>query len=107
MININNEVWNIMEVPPGHPMLQRSDGSYSEGVCDDKRKTIFINGQLNNRMFKKVLCHELTHAAIFSYNVDLSIEEEEVLADIIATYGEEIISITNSLFERLRKERYY
>jgi len=36
---------------------------------------------------KKVLCHELTHAAMFSYGIELSIEQEELLADLIATYG--------------------
>lgn len=56
-------------------------------------------------MLKKVLCHELTHAAMFSYNVELSYEQEELLADLLATYGEEIIDITDSLFDRL-KERH-
>ena len=53
-------------------------------------------------MLKKVLCHELTHAAMFSYNVELSLEQEELLADIIATYGEEIIQITNTLFYKIK-----
>ena len=53
-------------------------------------------------MFKKVLCHEVVHAAMFSYNVMLSIDEEEVIANIIAKYGEEIIKITNSLFKKIK-----
>ena len=36
---------------------------------------------------------------------ELSYEQEELLADLLATYGEEIIDITDSLFDRL-KERY-
>ena len=40
---------------------------------------------------KKVLCHEITHAAMFSYNVNLSLEQEELVADLISTYGEEIV----------------
>ena len=52
---------------------------------------------------KKVLCHELTHAAMFSYNVELTIEQEELLAELIATYGEEIIDITNILFYKLKE----
>lgn len=102
MFTINNETWDIALVAPEHPMLQRSDGSFTIGVCDDNKKVIFINDTLNNVLFKKVLCHELTHAAMFSYDVNLGIDEEEILADIIATYGEEIISITNMLFERIR-----
>jgi hypothetical protein len=38
-------------------------------------------------MIKKVLCHEVTHAAMFSYNVEISLMEEELLADLFATYG--------------------
>jgi len=38
-------------------------------------------------MIKKVLCHELTHAAMFSYNVELTLDQEELFADLIATYG--------------------
>lgn len=41
-------------------------------------------------------------AAMFSYNVYLSLEQEEVIADIIATYGEEIINVTNKVFKKLQ-----
>lgn len=50
---------------------------------------------------KKVLCHEITHAAMFSYNVELNVQQEELLADLIATYGQEIIDITNKIFTRI------
>ena len=52
-----------------------------------KEGHIYINGELSPLMMKKVLCHELTHAAMFSYGIELSIEQEELLADLIATYG--------------------
>lgn len=51
---------------------------------------------------KKVLCHEIVHAAMFSYNVDLTLEQEELVADLIATYGEEIIDITNQMFKKIK-----
>ena len=56
-------------------------------------------------MIKKVLCHEVVHAAMFSYNVEISLEEEELLADLFATYGQEIIDITNRIFLRLKEKR--
>jgi hypothetical protein len=52
---------------------------------------------------KKVLCHEITHAAMFSYNIDLSIEQEELVADLMATFGQEIISQTHYVFHELTK----
>ena len=102
MININGEGWRIALVSPNHPELKRSDGSYSIGACDDIKKTIYICDELDNSYIKKVLCHELTHAAMFSYNIELSIEQEELLADLFATYGQEIICMTNLIFKRIK-----
>lgn len=39
---------------------------------------------------------------MFSYDVFLTPKQEELLADLIATYGEEIIYITNKIFKKLR-----
>lgn len=85
-----------------HDMLFRSDGTSTVGTCDDISKTIYLNNGLSGALLKKVLCHEITHAAMFSYDVDLSIEQEELLADLIATYGEEIIAIANKVFTKLK-----
>jgi hypothetical protein len=105
MININGEEWRIALVAPLDPILRRSDGGYTIGVCDDIVKTIFINKELNQKYIEKVLCHELTHAAMFSYNIDLTLEQEEILADLIATYGQEIVHITNLVFKRITEKR--
>lgn len=105
MITINNEKWEIHLVSPFHSQLQRSDGGFALGVCDDNFKRIYINNELNSHYIKKVLCHELTHAAMFSYNIDLSIEQEELLADLMATYGQEIIHITNGIFKRIKERK--
>lgn len=105
MININGEEWKIALVSPFDPALQRSDKSYSIGVCDDIAKTIFINKELNQKYIERVLCHELTHAAMFSYNINLTWEQEELLADLIATYGQEIVHITNLVFKRIKEKR--
>jgi hypothetical protein len=105
MFTINKEHWNVKMCSEHHTMLRRSDGSLSVGACDDASKTIYLNGNLRGDFLKKVLCHEITHAAMFSYNVELSVEQEEILAEIIATYGEEIIDITNTLFNKLRERK--
>lgn len=105
MFNINGEEWRVALVSPFDPVLQRSDKSYTLGVCDDVVKTIFINRELSQEYVEKVLCHELTHAAMFSYNIELTIDQEELLADLIATYGEEIVHITNLVFKRIIEKR--
>ena len=101
MIYINGDYWEILTVSPFDPLLHMRDNFYAIGVCDNELKVIAINDELNDFYLKKVLCHELTHAAMFSYGVDLTHTQEELMADLMATYGQEIINKTNKIFKRL------
>lgn len=101
MFLINNVYWKLAFVPPNFPLLQRLNGEYSIGACDNLTRTIYLNNTLQGSLLKKVLCHQITHAAMFSYGVNLSIEQEELIADLISTYGDEIIYITNKIFTKL------
>lgn len=102
MFFINGVAWRIQFVSRYHPTLFRSDGSLTLGSCDDEAKTIYISSEITDlQLMKKVLCHELTHAAMFSYKIYLDLGQEEILADLVATYGQEIVSITNRIFNNL------
>lgn len=103
MITINGIEWKLKFTHPWDPVLMYKNGDYSLGMCDRNDKTIYLAENLEGSMLRKVLCHELVHAAMFSYDVHLSLEQEEVIADIIATYGDEIISITNKVFKKLQQ----
>lgn len=85
-------------------MLLNNENEYTLGACDNDTKTIYISDILDNEKAWQVLCHEITHAAMFSYNIDLCLEQEELLADLIATYGYEIIDMTNTIFKKLKRE---
>lgn len=104
MFKINNITWYVKFVPSYDDSLRRSDGSIAIGMCDNNAKTIYINETLSGKLLKKVLCHEITHAAMFSYDIDLTLEQEEVVANLIASYGEEIVQITDTIFNKLRRE---
>lgn len=90
-------------VDPHHPMLMRSDGSYSIGACDSETLGIYLNDRINKKLLKKVLCHEIVHATIFSYGIELSVDDEEFIADLIAKHGEEIIKLTDRLFSQFKR----
>ena len=102
MFLINGIYWKLAFVSPDFPLLKRISGEYSIGACDNLTRTIYINETLSGKLLKKVLCHEITHAAMFSYNVNLSIEQQELVADLISTYGDQIIYITNKIFLKLK-----
>lgn len=103
MFLINGIYWKLAFVSPDYPLLQRMSGEFSIGACDNLTRTIYINETLTGKLLKKVLCHEITHAAMFSYNVQLTPEQEQLIADLISTYGEEIIYITNKIFNKLER----
>lgn len=48
---------------------------------------------------------DATHAAMFSYDIQLTYDQEELLADLLATYGQEIIDITNKIFSKIKNNR--
>ena len=102
MFKINGVEWKITAVPADSIQLFRSDGSQSVAVCDNNVRTIYVNNELKGHMLRKVLCHEITHAAMFSYGVDLTLDQEELLADLVATYGDEIIQVTNKIFNKIK-----
>lgn len=101
MLLINGVYWKLSFVPSDFPLLQRLTGEFTLGACDNLTRTIYINENLQGKLLRKVLCHQITHAAMFSYNVNLSIEQQELIADLISTYGDEIIYITNKIFTKL------
>ena len=103
MYQINNKTWNIRRVQSDSPMLMRSDGSYTVGMCDRTTQTIYISELLQGKFLRKVLLHEITHSAMCSYGIDMSVEQEEMFCDLLATYGDEIIGIVDSVFSALRK----
>ena len=106
MFTINGERWWVVLVVPHDAVLLMPNGKFALGACDDATKTIYISNALHGGAFEQVLCHELVHASMFAYDVMLEHNEEELIAEIIAVFGEEIIDITDMLFERIRRGRY-
>ena len=99
---INGISWQVRIVPPTYPTLLTDYNTFTLGCCDNSIKTIYIADGLNEVKFRKVLAHEVTHAAMFSYKVQLTLDQEELLADIFSTYGDEIVYVTNKVFRKIK-----
>jgi hypothetical protein len=46
MFLINNIYWKILFVPADFPLLQRLDGSFAIGSCDNLTRSIYLNENL-------------------------------------------------------------
>lgn len=100
---VNGIKWKIKYVNPFSDDLRRSDGSLTVGMTDWEKRSVFLSNRLTGAFLRKVLAHELCHAFCFSYNITMSIDEEERLADFVASYGTELIYLLDDLMGRTKK----
>ena len=103
MFEINKVQWKVEFVPSNSKELLRSDGSRTVGMTDWNKRTIFLSRNLYGPFLRKVFIHEVCHSAVFSYGIEIDINQEEFLCDFIATYGDEIFDVVDNLFAVLRK----
>lgn len=103
MFVINGVKWDILFIAPQSDKLRRSDGSLTCGVCDFGDKCIYLSDMLRGAFLRKVYIHEVCHAAVFSYSINLDIGQEEFLCDFIASFGDEIFAIVDDLFATLKR----
>jgi hypothetical protein len=97
MFTINGIDWEIIYVNPFSDDLRRSDGSLTVGVTDMPKRSVFLSNRLRGAFLRKVLAHELVHCFMFSYSIHIPIEEEEYIADWVATYGTDLIYLLDDL----------
>ena len=97
MFTINGVTWDVRFVPCSSDYLRRSDGSLTVGVTDMPKRSVFLSNKLRGAFLRKVLAHELVHCFMFSYSIHIPIEEEEYIADWVATYGTDLIYLLDDL----------
>ena len=96
-LNVNGVEWKFLFVNPEDYNLINNQGKYTLGMTDNNIHCVFISNNIYGKLLYNVLCHELCHVYIFSYNIYMDVEDEEHLAQFIADYGKWIISDTNEL----------
>lgn len=101
MFSINGNEWSVELVDFDDDILQRESGEFTVGCTDSDTKKIYISKSIKGSFLKKVLRHELVHAYIISNNIYIPIEDEEKICDLIATYGKQIISLSEWLYESI------
>ena len=104
MFNINRIEWSVRFVPLYSEDLMRSDGSYTFGMCDGNTNTISIANGLDEEFTERILCHELTHAVCFSYEIFMPIDLEEKLCNFMSNHGREIIDLLDYLLSILNQD---
>lgn len=101
-MTINGLRWRVRLVSPSNPYLLTPWNTYALGACDKLTQTIYINRTLPLIKVKEVLYHEITHAVIFSYRINVSPEEEENVVEIVTNHGIEIEKLTRNMYKKIK-----
>lgn len=101
LFSINNIPWEVVFVSPYDEILRKPDGTFTIGVTDRETQTIYISYELYGELLRKVISHEVCHSAIFSYDYDMDIPDEECLCDVLATHGAEVDFLTDRILEEI------
>lgn len=99
---VNGVRWRVRMVSPAHPFLLTPWRTHALGVCDKTTRTIYIDKTLSPRKIKEVLCHEIVHAFMFSHAIEMTYDEEEMVAELIAAYGDDIIKQTDIIYNGIK-----
>lgn len=100
---MNGILWTVRMVNSNSPLLMRSNHTMTVGMCDRSTHEICISDKLQGAFLRKVLIHEVCHSAMMSYGIEMSVAQEELFCDLVATYGDEIFAIVDDLFMVLKK----
>lgn len=104
-VTINGIQWQIVPVKVGSEKLMRSDGTFTVGMTDNNTKCVYMSDELQGKFYERVLCHELVHCASFSYNCDIDIDTEEIIADFMSLFGQEICKNVDEICKKVLKTR--
>lgn len=116
---MNNHIWNVVPVAPDSPLLIDRQNILTVATTDPNTHCIYYSEDLYGDFKKRVIAHEMGHAACFSYGLlkeihqccypSRKIQMEEFICNFVADYGEMIFSITYEILgdEALKEVPYF
>lgn len=96
-IRIGNEIWRVIQVPPGHPSLLDRTNTTRLGTSDPVTRTINISSAVMPPLLDKVLLHEMAHAMMSSFKLldimplELHDEADETIAQFFENHAVDMI----------------
>lgn len=98
---IRNHLWIVFDVPRNYIKLKKQNGSYVLGATYCDERAIYMNRDLSSFKYERVLAHEITHAFIYEYGINIEREEEEKIANLFAEHGREMIAIVDNILMQI------
>lgn len=104
---MNGYLWRVRFTYPSDPVLIDRTGTMTVAVTDPGTMTIYLSDELSGDFLLRVLIHELSHCAMFSFNLlpeihrmvkkKYWIEAEEWCCNLLSDYGRMIYETAYSV----------
>lgn len=105
MITFNGIPWHVMRVGHNSPALIDREGRAALATTDPHKRVICVSKDVSGARLQHVLMHELTHAVMASYGMDVGafafdrIAAEEWACNLIADHASEIVAGARRVFQ--------
>ena len=97
-VKINGLKWKVHFVKSSSPKLANDNNSESFlGVAYCKKCEIYIDKSLSKPLRKQTVIHELVHALLFSYGIDIEGATEENVCDFIGAHLDELVRLKEAI----------
>lgn len=106
-MNINGYFWQIKFVEENSEKLIYK-GEKCLGICYFEKQKIYINGTLEDKRLKSTIVHELVHAFIYCYDIEIPTDDpdeaEEVFCDFVGDHIGKIHKLALKIYDSYKKE---
>lgn len=97
-VKINGLKWKVHFVKGSSPKLADENNNTSFlGVAYCKECEIYIDKSLSKPLRKQTVTHELVHALLFSYGIDIEGATEENVCDFIGAHLDELVKLKEAI----------
>ncbi len=97
-VKINGLKWKIFFVASESPKLTDEDNKRNIlGITYFRECEIYIDKSLNKPLRRQTVIHELVHALLFSYGIDIEGATEENVCDLIGAHLDELVKLKEAI----------
>ncbi len=102
---VNGDVWRVIRVPAGDPLLIDRTGSSKLAVTDESERTVYVLDTLRPPLLDKVMLHEVAHAITVSWGLLPEVRSDTLRGDIIGVEEWSAQLVENHSLEALEAAR--
>lgn len=97
-VKINGLKWKIFFVASESPKLTDEDNKRNIlGITYFRECEIYIDKNLSKPLRRQTVIHELVHALLFSYGIDIEGATEENVCDLIGAHLDELVRLNEAV----------